>query len=121
MALLLAACAGGMRGRAPQIPIQPFQDLARKSICAETRNRLFLIDGNSVLWDRAGACPDNAYEKTWFGTTPADVLCRLQDSIAGPRKTCDPSHAAEFDTMIENIDAPDLGLGKSHRVEKIPL
>ena len=95
--------------------------MARKGICAERRNRLFLIDGKTVLWDRAGNCADNAYEQTWFGSSPDQVICRVHDSIAGPRKTCDPSRAAEFDTILENLDAPDLGLGTEHRVETIPL
>jgi hypothetical protein len=121
---LRACCAAGLLSAAcatTAIAVKPFQDVARKSPCTETKNRLFLIDGTSVLWDRAGNCPDNAYEQTWYGATPGEVLCRAQDSIAGPRKTCDPSRAAEFDTMIENLDAPDLGLGGGHKVRRIPL
>ena len=116
---MLAACAP--KRLAPDFPLQPFQDMARKGICADTKNRLFLIDGKTVLWDRAGRCSDNAYEQVWFGSSPDQVICRVHDSIAGPRKTCDPSRAAEFDTMLENLGAPDLGLGKDHRVEAIPL
>jgi hypothetical protein len=114
-AILVAGCA------AAGIAVKPFQDVARKSPCTQTGNRLYLIDGKSVLWDRAGHCPDNAYEQTWFGATPDEVLCRARDTIAGPRKTCDPLRSDEFDTMIENLDAPDLGLGGGHKVERISL
>ena len=117
--ILVAACAP--KRLVPDFPLKPFQDMARKSMCTESKNRLFLIDGKTVLWDRAGLCPDNAYEQTWFGPSPDQVICKAHDSIAGPRKTCDPSRATEFDTMLENLDAPDLGLGKDHRVETIPL
>jgi hypothetical protein len=113
--LLTAACA------TTGIAVQPFQDVARKSICNDVRNRLYLIDGQTVLWERAGSCPDNSYEQIWYGATPGEVLCHAQDSFAGPRKTCDPARSEDFDTMIRNLDAPDLGLGREHRVKRIPL
>jgi hypothetical protein len=101
---------------------KPFVELARGSECANTRNRLFLIDQALVFWDRAGDCPDNSYSETLFGKSPDEVLCKLHDSIAGPMKNCaDPSYADLFEIMIAHLDEPDLGLGPGHDVRQLPL
>jgi hypothetical protein len=101
---------------------KPFEELARQGVCADIRNRLFLIDDTLVLWDKAGNCADGAYEQTLFGATPEQVLCRYGDSIAGPRKECrNPAVAPLFDTILAHLDQPDLGLGPRHTVRPIPF
>jgi hypothetical protein len=123
-ALIIAAgCrreSGGPPGPPAPPDLEPFIELARGSDCAETRNRLFLIDGALVFWDRAGACADARYDETLFGETTDDVLCRANDSIAGPMRHCpNPTYADLFDIMIAHLDEPDLGLGPQHSVERL--
>ncbi|MFL6672346.1 MAG: hypothetical protein ACJ8LG_03525 [Massilia sp.] len=96
-----------------------FIKLAQEADCTDIRNRLFLIDGKQVFWDRAGKCGDAAYAQTLFGATPEQVLCSVSDSIAGPRSFCaDDQSRALFDTIQKNLDKADLGLA-GHKVERV--
>ncbi len=89
-------------------------------MCADIHNRLFLIDDQLVFWDIAGNCADASYSQILFGSTPDEILCRLNDSIAGPMKSCDDeSYQEMFDTITANLDQPDLGLGEAHTVEAV--
>lgn len=135
--VLLSSCGGGsdvaglpdqqagpgvIVGQAPPaaspIPAELFFTLAREEACANTRNRLFVIDGKQVFWDRAGSCGDNAYAQRLYGATPEALLCSALDSIAGPQLSCtDPGARAMFDTILNNLDSADLGLGSGHKVE----
>ena len=103
-----------------RMDLAPFQKMAREGPCAESRNRLFLIDGQWVFWDRAGRCADAAYSQTLFGATVNDRLCDFHDSIAGPLKSCREERVRQiFDTIIANLDKPDLGLGPQHQIQPI--
>ena len=91
-------------------------------MCADIRNRLFLIDDQWVFWDQAGNCADASYAETLYGSSPDEVLCNAHDSIAGPMKHCtDPQHLDLFNTITAHLDQPDLGLGSDHTVEPIPF
>ena len=57
------------------IPTELFVARAREEVCAGTRNRLFVIDGKQVFWDRAGNCGDNSYAQRLYGATPDVLLC----------------------------------------------
>ncbi|UGQ46497.1 protease complex subunit PrcB family protein [Massilia endophytica] len=136
-ALLLAACGGGgtaapaapqTAGGSPGIavgephPGAPARDefvaLAKEGQCADLRNRLYVIDGKQVLWDRAGSCADNTEGLTLYGLTPGQLLCASSDTIAGPRTSCtDESFRSMFDTISKHREEADLGLGASHQVE----
>ncbi len=108
----------------PRTPIDlaAFRTMARESDCAEVRNRLFLIDARLVLWDRAGNCVDAGYAQILYGRTVDDVLCSYRETIAGPMKGCpDERYGSLFETMIANLDQPDLGLGPRHDVRAIPF
>ncbi|MFL6635854.1 MAG: protease complex subunit PrcB family protein [Massilia sp.] len=98
----------------------PFVDMARNAACAETKNRLFVIDGKQVFWDHAGRCADAAYEQVLFGAKPESRLCSYGDTIAGPKTYCqDESARALFETIVKHADQPDLGLGSGHKVEQL--
>jgi hypothetical protein len=98
----------------------PFVEMARNAACAETKNRLFVIDGKQVFWDHAGRCADASYEQVLFGNKPEARLCSYGDTIAGPKTTCqDESARALFETIVKHADAPDLGLGSAHKVEQL--
>jgi hypothetical protein len=97
-----------------------FQNMAREAICTETRNRLYIIDGKQVFWDHAGNCADASYEQVLFGAKPDAVLCSHGDTIAGPRTACqDASMRSLFETIVQNLDKADLGLGSAHKVERV--
>lgn len=134
-ALALAGCGGGS-GAEPAPDKQAGQGVAvgepngampvtadfvaraQEAICADQRNRLFMIDKRMVFWERAGNCPDNAYGRTLFGSTPQSVLCSVTDSIGGPQTNCTDEQArALFNTIVANLDKSDLGLGSGHQVE----
>lgn len=105
-----------------EIDLEPFQRLARTDTgCADLVNRLFLIDGAMVFRHKEGQCADASYALTLYGSTPDEVLCGLYDSIAGPQRPCRPAYKARFETILDHLDEPDLGLGAGHRVEPIPF
>jgi hypothetical protein len=120
--LLIAGCGSDPTGP-PQAPdLEAFKAMARAADCADLRNRLFLIDGSLVFWDKAGQCSDAAYAQSLFGATVDQLICRAQDSIAGPRKGCRiEGFTTLFETMLAHLDEPDLGLGPTHTVEPIPF
>jgi len=102
------------------IDLGPFIQLAINAPCADIRNRLFLIDDELVLADRVGNCADAGYLVILYGSTVDTVLCEYHDSIAGPVKEIyTESYRAMFDTIINNLDKPDLGLGGSHTITEI--
>jgi len=104
----------------PSVELLSFQYLARTGTCANIKNRLFLIDGNSVLWDREGSCADFTYAVTLYGSTVDTVHCYSHDSIAGPVQYCPGAGYSDlFATITANLGKPDLGLGPGHTVEKI--
>lgn len=98
----------------------PFVEMARTAACAETKNRLFVIDGKQVFWDHAGRCADASYEQVLFGNKPETRLCSHGDTIAGLKTVCqDESARTLFETIVKNADRPDLGLGSGHKVEQL--
>jgi hypothetical protein len=100
----------------------PFTTLAHAAPCADSANRLFLIDSAMVFWDRRGNCPDSAYSFTLYASTPDTILCRYEDSIAGPVAQCNDSTYHELlETMRTNLTDPNLGLDSTHTVAQIPL
>lgn len=103
------------------IYLEPFKELARGSSCADKSNRLFLIDDRLVFWDRDSHCADAAYARILYVGSVDHVVCDLHDSIAGPQRNCREPDADTklFDIMIENLEAPDLGLGSEHTVKPI--
>jgi hypothetical protein len=105
----------------PSINLAPFRALARNSDCADKKNRLFLIDGQLVFWDRESNCADASYARALYGRTVEHLICDSMDSIAGPRGTCrDPGpYAGLFDIILKNLDANDLGLGSQHTVKPV--
>lgn len=136
--VILASCGGGADGTSVMpnqtagqdiavgepnggVPVvSEYIKMAQEASCATTRNKLYVVDGKYVLWDRAGNCADNAYETVLMGPSPQAVLCSSADGIAGPRTSCtDESKRALFDTMLKNLDKPDLGLGAGHKVEPV--
>lgn len=119
---VLPGCQERTTGPVAGIDIESFRAMARASGCAEQRNRLYLIDRTLVFWERSGACPDAAYCRVLFKGTVENVMCREADSIAGPVKGCpNPSYSPMFDTIVANLDRPNLGLGPAHTVQRIPF
>jgi hypothetical protein len=140
-AALLAACgAGGDAGSGSQqaaavtskpgiavgepapngVDREAFIQLANQAECGDLRNRLFLIDGKQVFSDIQGNCADAGTVRTLYGSSPSDQQCNSKDSIAGPVTSCISTATRPlFDTILKNLDKPDLGLGKEHTVEKI--
>lgn len=138
-ALVLAGCGGGgdpavqaTRTAADVVindPVAPpdtgaFIKLAQDMrSCADLKNRLWLIDGKNIFWDRAGnGCPDMNWSQKLYGATPQALLCSSEDSIAGPVTKCaDDSKRALFDIVSKHADAANLGLDGSHKVEPIAI
>ncbi len=118
------SCGGssgsGGSGNGFPIDLGPFISQARNADCSGIRNNLYVIDNNLVLWDRAGNCPDNSYSQTLYGRNIDQVLCKHFDSIAGPQTLYnDVRYKDLFDTVIANLDKPDLGLGAGHTVKPV--
>jgi hypothetical protein len=97
-----------------------FIKVAQAESCSDIKNRLYLIDGKEVFWDRAGNCPDNAYVQRLYGANPQTVLCETTDTIGGPKTFCaNDSMRALFETIQRGVDQPGLGLDSTHKVEQI--
>ena len=120
--LSLSGCKPPATEPPASVDLESFRTMARTSGCADSRNRLYLIDEKLVFWDRAGSCADAAYAQALFGGAVDNQLCSFHDSIAGPMRGCrDSRFGPMFDTIIANVDKPDLGLGPAHKVRAIPL
>jgi hypothetical protein len=138
----LAACGGGGSADTPNrqagsgggqgvavgepnggVPVaSEYVKLAVESTCATDRNQLFLVDDKYVFWAREGACADMSAARVLMGATPDAVLCRAEDTVAGPRSSCTNEAVRPlFETMSQNLDKPDLGLGAGHKVAYIPF
>lgn len=94
--------------------------------CVDQRNRVLVIrneqnpDDRMTLLDQAGTCADASYRQVLFGDEGDNELCSAMDSIAGPQKSCpDSARAAMFDTMLQNLDQQDLGLGAGYTVGQV--
>ncbi|MFO7324404.1 MAG: hypothetical protein DIU62_001690 [Pseudomonadota bacterium] len=94
--------------------------------CADIRNRVLSIQNmlmpqeQYTLLDQAGSCADASYRLLLYGQEGDQVLCSVADTIAGPQKSCPvESYAQMFDTIIANLDRPDLGLGSAWVVGQI--
>ena len=126
--LFLAACGGGGSATdtnrtgsqiavgepAPGAPAKDeFIKLARAAGCSDFANRLYVIDGKQVFWERAGNCADASYNHVLYGLTPQNEQCSVSDSIAGARTSCkDESQRSLIETIVRNLDKPDLGTGR---------
>ncbi|MFC2154930.1 hypothetical protein ACFLRB_00365 [Acidobacteriota bacterium] len=116
----LSSITGCKKGNVNELDLSPFIEMARNASCADISNRLFVIDDSLVLHDRAGNCPDNSYGVRLFRDTPDQVLCKFNDSIGGPVKIIDnEAYRQMFETIINNLDQADLGLGANHTVEEV--
>jgi len=121
LALLTALAACGGQSDAA-VDLAPFKQMVREAPCADISNRLFLIDGELVFWQREGNCADAAYTYTLYGSTPDQVLCTLYQTIGGPvEEFRDEQYRELFDTITSNLDNPDLGLGAEHTVDAVPF
>lgn len=107
----------------PAVDLEPFRDLARGAPCADLRNRLFLVDNRLVSWDRDSAsCADPSTNQVLYRGRPDGVLCEYHDNFADQRISCpDERFRATFETMLANLDQPNLGLGPFRSVEPIPF
>lgn len=108
--------------------LTPFLQLARQAHCADIRNRVFEIDNPLVmdqpvvLLDRSGNCADAAYAQRLYGDSVDEVLCSLEQTIAGEVRWCsDISYAPLFSTMTSHLDDPRLGLGVGFVVRETPV
>ncbi len=120
--VLEIACASAKGPGTGRLDTAAFVEMAHSSPCATIRQRLFVIDGAFVFFDRAGNCPDNSYAETLYGRHVDEVLCTSHDSIAGPVTRCaDAARRELFETILEHLDEADLGLGPDHDVQRVPL
>lgn len=116
---LLAACGAAPSDEQTTLDMEPFLHMAENAACADLRNQLYVIDDQFVFWASEGQCSDAGYAYTLYGATPDEKLCTLEDSIAGPRSTCQPELEALFETILQNLDHPNLGLGENHTVVEV--
>ncbi len=136
-ALILTACGGGSGGGTPPpqmlpdppkavepvaLDSAPFVTRARVEACSDLVNKLYVIDNQMVLSDRAGNCADNADGQVLYGAKVDTILCQAGDTIAGRVVSCkDETRRALFDTMRANLNKADLGLGTGHTVKPVPV
>jgi hypothetical protein len=72
--------------------------------------KIYLIDNSLIFVERSGFASDYSYHHLLLDMSGKE-LCSLMDSLTGPRKTCqDDSKREMFETIIANLDKPNLGL-----------
>jgi hypothetical protein len=98
------------------LDIRPFVEMAQTASCSDVKNRLYVIDDQFVFWTSVGNCSDAGYAHILYGATPQEKLCSSADSIAGPQTSCQPELDAMFQTILDNLEQPNLGLGDAHTV-----
>jgi hypothetical protein len=118
---LLVACAAGSSDEQIALDMEPFLHMAENAACADLRNQLYVIDDQFVFWATEGQCGDASYAYILYGATPDEKLCMLEDSIVGPRSTCQPDLEVLFETIQQNLDHPNLGLDENHTVMEVKL
>ena len=118
---LLVACAAGASNEQTALDMEPFLHMAEDAACADLRNQLYVIDDQFVFWAAEGQCNDASYAYVLYGATPEEKLCYLEDSIVGPRSSCEPELEALFETIQQNLDHPNLGLDENHTVIEVML
>ena len=118
---LLVACAAGPSDQPMALDVDPFLNMAEHAACADLRNELYVIDDQFVFWAAEGHCSDASYAYTLYGATPDEKLCYLEDSVMGPRSSCQPDLSALFETIQQNLDDANLGLDESHTVIEVTL
>ena len=118
---LLAACAAGPSDEQMALDMEPFLQTAEDAACTDLRNQLYVIDDQFVFWAAEGQCSDASYSYILYGATPDDKLCTLEDSLVGPRSTCQPELEVLFETIQQNLDHPNLGLDENHTVTEVML
>ena len=116
---LLVACAAGSSNEQISLDMEPFLQMTVDAACADLRNQLYVIDDQFVFWAAEGQCNDAGYAYTLYGATPDEKLCYLEDSLMGPRSSCQPDLEALFETIQQNLDHPNLGLDENHTVIKV--
>lgn len=120
--LLAVGCIAKPTPPPSSLDLVPFQEMAADAACSEEVNKLFLIDDALVFWEIKGACADAAYSFILFGSSPDELLCRFNDSIAGPMKECmDTTYQTLFEMILDHSEEADLGLGSEHTVQPIPF
>lgn len=102
--------------RETSLDLRPFVEMAQNASCSDVKNRLYVINDRLVFWTSVGNCDDAGYAHILYGTTPEEKLCFLVDSFVGPQASCQPELDVIFQTILDNLDQPDLGLGDAHRV-----
>ena len=118
---LLVACAAEPSNEQMVLDMEPFLHLAENAACTDLRNQLYVIDDQFVFWAAEGQCNDASYAYVLYGATPDEKLCYLEDSIVGPRSTCEPDLEVLFETILQNLDHPNLGLDENHTVMEVML
>lgn len=134
--VLLASCGGSVDPVSPPManpikvsepPPAPLDTVlyvatARTADCADTRNRLYVIDNKMVFWDKAGNCADASYSRILYAPSRIEPLCSIAETIAGPMTRCNDEAARPmFETILRNLDLKDLGLGPTHTVLEIDV
>lgn len=94
--------------------------VAKAADCADISNRLFVIDGKLVFWDRRGECPDNRYSYELRDLSTDAMVCNVRDTFGGPLGECSsPEFQSLLNVISANLGKADLGLGASHRVQTV--
>ena len=101
------------------INTEAFIQMAESASCTDLRNQLYVIDNQYVFWTSEGYCDDAGYAHRLYGASVQEKLCYLEDSFVGPISSCEPALNELFETILENLDQPDLGLGEEHSVISI--
>ena len=106
----------------PELNATAFIAIAKEASCANLRNRLFVIDQKHVFWDKASSHPNAAFSQVLYGNTPQIILCSSADSARGPRTFYnDEDYRTLFETIVQNLDKPDLGLNSWHQVQQVTV
>jgi hypothetical protein len=117
----LMSCKNEVARPQTTINMEPFIAMAKKTtVCAERANKLFAIDDSLVFWQREGDCNDASYGYMLFGSDTGTIFCSYTDNISGRIESVkDSAYLPIFQTIVQSLNDPKLGLGSSRRVIQV--
>jgi len=101
-----------------QVPTAAFIKLWDGDQCADSQ-RIFIIDQHLVYTDSASLhCSDSNFAHL-YESTPDRVLCHAGGVTGAPTCTGSTATTAIMQTILNNPQKADLGLGSAHTVQQV--
>ncbi len=89
-----------------KVALAPYIDKAQQASCANTKNRLFLIDQKYVFWTRSGDCKGLKSADILFAAGSQTPLCQMHKQFTPVDEICSDKTLVPFFTQLIGATAP---------------